>query len=488
MESPPQPLGAPASIYLSVFGCADLDFRFAGLQSYVPGQLGCLTDEVWESSIKFGKTDLVPYQGGFRDIFQIMSRMSSRNIDTSLFYPFPIQISNTNYYDLDNFDYLCSMYLFFGGSTRLKVGFAGAPASGLVEATIQNTETASSGDNFRGGNGLVASYQPVWPVLDFSFPYQGELPYNTVSNPDPIFAPYYGSESTVSSFFICPGEDFHLYYLLPPPQLSPTSLSEGTFQSYTSSSCFPDDVTVFNGATLDSTGAFLSLETLVYDGLVPGSLTTLSGSMSFYSTAAVPSSVWGLLSQTGSVLSTYGSGDWLSTTAEVPVSCNTFCSPAPAIVFFSKSFIPQSSDLFLEIGTIAAGTLIVIVNCSISASSAAVALNSTRTLTTLGDVFVANSTPDPIPVSLVGTPTVSVPGGVVVTNTTSSPVVASVPAGVNVNNSLVVSVPSGVVVTNTASDPIPASIDTSVPIVVSGSVQVQGVSSPSNAVWISNYP
>lgn len=222
----PQPFDKVPTVYMAAFVASGPDIAFTGLQSCVPSSLQSLFDSM-QTPITNGPLLRQDYQGGITSVYQILGRFSSRAVNPATNIPVPVHISTPAVRDtLDNFDYVSNLYRFFNGECRVKVAFSKGSANGLLRTTIRNTETSATGDDFKAGNGLVMSHQAVWPMLDYTYPYQNIVPYNTIRDPIPFFAPFVGFESDVSQFLISATDTYRLHYLMPVPDFFFTALPQ----------------------------------------------------------------------------------------------------------------------------------------------------------------------------------------------------------------------------------------------------------------------
>jgi len=228
VDSLSQPFDKATSLGVIAYGSAT-NVSFSGLQSCVPARLPAPPEpaifqschQVLSSAITLGSTHTFSYQGGTQNVYQMMNRFSNRDPDPEKLYPFPVRINSAD--DLaayDNFDYLANLYKFYAGDTNIKLVFSKAPASGVLQVAIQNSRITATGRDFKAGNSTLVSHQAVWPVLEYRYPYQNEVEFDSIWEPRAMFAQKVSEGATISEMFISRSDNFRLHYLLPVPDFA----------------------------------------------------------------------------------------------------------------------------------------------------------------------------------------------------------------------------------------------------------------------------
>lgn len=218
LEGPlPQPYDKPTALVAHTFlSCPTA--RLRGLQSFVPGQFQCFVRQRMERidtnySVDFKRDD------SFGDSFStLISRFSSRTPDLSSIVPAPIELTEENQYDYDNFDYLCQLYRFFTGGLKMRMLFNSAVESGILHLSVSNSKQEPTGQSFKAGNSLILADQTVWPMLNLDFPYMSIAPFQTVVDPEPgLYTVVSDNTAELGEFLVAPSSDFRLEYEMPVP-------------------------------------------------------------------------------------------------------------------------------------------------------------------------------------------------------------------------------------------------------------------------------
>lgn len=263
------PTAASKAIYTMIFGASDPDMKFAGYQSFRPGEFAGIWEDMGDDVHGESTQGLPAYQGGLVDLMECIARSSTRKPALEYSIPIPIGITSLNLQDLDNYDYLSSLFKFWTGESRVKMLFSAAPTTSLLQVTLQNSKQDAAGIDYAGSNGLAASAQPVWPVIDVVFPYLNIVPYNTVYDPFPVFAQTLDSVPQMQEFLICTTPNFELSYVMPVPDID----FEGSFHGRSSLA-----ITYSGAAT--TTGTARTNNVLI--GAFEEELTTLNYNFSVY--------------------------------------------------------------------------------------------------------------------------------------------------------------------------------------------------------------
>lgn len=221
LENLPQPYDKALSIVALAFGSTAEDIQFAGLQSYNSAIYQCSLIQEFATIKLESNVPHHSYMGGVDDIYQILGRFSTRKPDPEFFLPRPIKIqTNSEYSRLDNFDYLCNLYLFATGDVNVKLLFSESP-SGILQVALGNNGSLNPDTQFNAGNSINMSVQTVWPTLDFVYPYLSNVDFEAQymnSFNQPITYPFLiDPGAVIQKYFISASEYFGLATLLPVP-------------------------------------------------------------------------------------------------------------------------------------------------------------------------------------------------------------------------------------------------------------------------------
>lgn len=217
MSDIPQPYDAPVNVYVSVF-VAPHNLEFASLQS------PC-NNAIQQASFKeaFGNPEMIgdsyrsKFMGGYRDVYQLLQRYSSRSPDLNNLFPFPRRLS-TQLYDYDIYDYIAQLYAFYSGSLDVKYVFTNAPTNDTLRMVVGNNNTTSThGSSIKAGNSMVITSQSVWPLVEFNYPYERTVEFDSIDQPHAHYVPETSNIATLSDIMIRPGRDFNFFTLMPTP-------------------------------------------------------------------------------------------------------------------------------------------------------------------------------------------------------------------------------------------------------------------------------
>jgi hypothetical protein len=218
LDDLPQPYDVTALYHCAVFVAASGDFELAGLQSCVP------TATLQSLSAQFAnpaRNAMASYQGGIHDVYDVLSRFSSRDPEPTNIFPFPLLIADqADMVTKDNFDYFANLFGFYSGNTRVKVLFTKAPTSGLLALEVVNSRQHASGKAFKAGNSMLISSQAVWPILELEYPYQSMVEMDSVRTPVGMYNMQYDFTTSVSALYLAATKDFRLFYLFPTTQVA----------------------------------------------------------------------------------------------------------------------------------------------------------------------------------------------------------------------------------------------------------------------------
>lgn len=165
------------------------------------------------------------------NIGDILSRYSSREAEPSLLFPFPIKIQDWEMaYDLDNYDYVANLYKFYTGDSNVRMLFSKGSASSLLRAGVSNSNTSSLGKEWKSGNSMAVTDQTVWPMLEFRYPYLNTQEFDSIWEPNGMFAQQVDNTAELDTYFISASDSFRLLYLLPVPDFFLTVPSEEEVQ------------------------------------------------------------------------------------------------------------------------------------------------------------------------------------------------------------------------------------------------------------------
>jgi len=474
-----QPFDKVVSVAAVVYRSAASDIKFAGLQSCVGSAIfQSVSDSMARADRMASRvTESFAYQGGIDDVYSILGRYSTRGTDPSNHFPFPLKIQNkTHLKKLDNFDYLANIYKFFAGDTHVKILFSQAPANGVVQATIGNTNEVVGGADFKAGNGLIVSHQAIWPVLEMVFPYMCVDEFNSIWEIEPMFSQLVSKEATIAEYLISMTNDFRLFYLMPMPEFEFEEVA--AFQSVSrlvgnTSFCGKNTLTV---------GASSFSVLLLSDPSINGKMVNGEIVMNLMSTGGTGDAF--LVSLGSTSLSGIASSSVAGTFCSGVITTNSTGQKLQVENAWAASF---SDNLYLNVQVISS----VIIATSITFNwvvqigpfSSLIALTNGTNSLAVGQVEITNTSPlgvhvfdQPIDVNLVSSSiTLDVhadndPLNVHVTNDTLSVDVVQCDTTVDVN------------VTN---DPLVVHVDDSTPVSVEG--RVQGVLVPDTPVFTTSY-
>lgn len=219
LDTIPQSFDVPINLSIVTFIAAAEDFMFTSLQSCVPAMTPSSSREVGVLQ-SYGSFS---YMCPFDEIYSILTRFSTRTSDLDNFVSGPLLISSINstpikLYDLDNFDYVCNLFKFWTGSTNQKAIFDASEVAGTMFVTIDNSVySAVSTSTFNSGNSALLTVQSVWPVMEWTFPYIEEYPFDSIFEPNGNYPTRFNQAANISNYFVSAGHDFRLMYALPVP-------------------------------------------------------------------------------------------------------------------------------------------------------------------------------------------------------------------------------------------------------------------------------
>jgi hypothetical protein len=232
LEDLPQPFDKAASLSVTAFQCAAPDLELAGLQSCVPG-FQAITDSFGDVE-KFDSSDVQTYQGGLSTVWDILGRASSRDSTLANLEPSPLFVEDwAMLYELDNFDFICSLYNFYTGNINMTLDVTGQKLTDEIRYTIANTKLAGTGFDYKASNAIAATRQEIWPVIQVSFPYFSDVPYQSVRLGGNQVIEKFTNPADVTDIYVKHGSNFLLSYLMPVPDFFVTA----EFQSTTWTVC-----------------------------------------------------------------------------------------------------------------------------------------------------------------------------------------------------------------------------------------------------------
>nr|AHA86923.1 gp2 [Micalovirus SF1] len=205
------------------------DLQFAGLQSAPAATQQGSLHEICSSPEVLGHTETLMYQGGFSDIGQLLSRYSSRLVASASLVGAPMSVTQYPVSDLDNFDYFSSLYCFFQGSLNFKLLYSGQQ---LTEPLTVQVENSWSNSATKSGNSMSLTSQPVWPLLEYTFPYLRTVEFDSITDPVDHFNMQASNYEALQEIFVAPGPDFSLHYLLPVPVPMVSVVSQQSLARY----------------------------------------------------------------------------------------------------------------------------------------------------------------------------------------------------------------------------------------------------------------
>lgn len=218
----PQPFDKTVHIYALTFLGVASDFKFAGLQSFIPSPavFQCDVRKAFGDSEHIGTTQPHPYQGGVSALSNVLGRYSSRTPSLTTTFPFPIKILDwDSAAKLDNFDYICNLFMFYTGNVNVRMLFSKGATNGLLRSSVSNSNTSTStiSNKWKSSNSMAMTDQTVWPMLEYEYPYLNECEFDSIYRPNGMFSQELDSSAVLNEMFLSAGSNFRLMYLMPVP-------------------------------------------------------------------------------------------------------------------------------------------------------------------------------------------------------------------------------------------------------------------------------
>jgi hypothetical protein len=135
-------------------------------------------------------------------------------------FPFPRRL-NAELYQYDLYDYVSQLYCFYTGSIDIKYCFTNAPSNGLLKMVVGNSNADSiHGNKLKAGNSMVLTSQSVWPMVEFNYPFERKVDFDSLDEPSPHYIPEISNIESLSEILVRPGPDFAFFTLMPTPDWS----------------------------------------------------------------------------------------------------------------------------------------------------------------------------------------------------------------------------------------------------------------------------
>lgn len=491
VSSLPKPFDKDAQIFALVYLAAGSDFQVAGLQSFLPEPtFQCSVLDDFQKCERIGMTQFFPFQGRVSRVQQALARYSSRYGSPTNVFPFPIKITNwAKAAELDNFDYLANLFMFYTGNVNVRLLFSGAAPGGLLRAGVRNSNSSPTivSAKWRSSNSLAITDQTVWPMLEYEYPYLNECEYDSVYHPNGMFGQELDNVDKLSTMFVSAGSGFRLMYLLPVPDFYfgtkplPPPVPPAVFQS--AYARYGSPVVRYNAGTLAASNW---MSTTVHPLFDFTKTFNLKYNIVFYRTGGTTDSNLIVVLSSSSNPPALGNGTVMAnclmggTTWWVDLTNSGKYSAELVLEGSFANPVPGSSNgvLYLHVYNSSAATISFVGIATFNSYSGGVFLSSPQTsIDTVGlvDAQITGSLVTSN-VAVVNSPTVTTLSGSVVDAT----VVAPTPLPVSA---------VGVVSTNLAA----VSTTTPVPVVgavdatIMGPVQVHGYAASDVPVWTSSY-
>lgn len=187
-------------------------------------------EEAFSDVTSFGSQYDSEFMGGYRSVYDLLSRFSSRNANLDNMFPFPRTLTS-ELWQYDLYDYLSQLYTAYTGSVDVKYMLTGNAPPGLIKFVTGNSHDESvHGNKFKASNSMVLTSQSLWPVLELNFPYERNDEFCLLDSPSPHYIPETNFIEGVSEIFIRPGPDFQFFTLRPTPDWADGNYA--VFQSY----------------------------------------------------------------------------------------------------------------------------------------------------------------------------------------------------------------------------------------------------------------
>lgn len=463
MSDIPQPYDAPVNVYVSVF-VAPHNLEFASLQSPCNNALVQASfREAFGAPEIIGDSYRSTFMGGYQDVYQLMQRYSSRAPNLNNLFPFPRRL-NEQLYDYDIYDYIAQLYAFYSGSVDVKYVFTAAPTNDMLRMVVGNSNDNSvHGTKLKAGNSMVVTSQSVWPLVEFNYPYERTVEFDSLDQPHPHYIPETSNIDTLSDIMIRPGQDFNFFTLLPTPDWAGDF---AVFQSQVSRLNNPlstDITALISGGTMFTTPLTAYPTTVSYSVELGLSLWRTAGASDF-------NVAYGIV----------GNGSNPTTEANLVANALFYANGRWADVTNSGKYVFERLHNYATSGQSGPFRFCILVPSGVTAEFKAYVhcrpYGDTTISLTPDNLFSSSwTTVTPVPHVVVdGTVPVSL-------NQTVDVSVANTPLGVSVTNT-----PS-VQVTN---DPLPISgsvVVTNPVIAIDGEVAVKGAAVQAHPVWVTNY-
>lgn len=210
-----QPFDKNVDVAVEIYQKCGPDFRFAGYESVVPTLQSAVLSLFDDVSVT--PSSVTHYQGAPVEIENLLSRFSSRDPDLSNLTPIPILItSQADLLSLDNFDYLSNLFCFYRGAAEVKMMFSSGQQA-TTRVGLTNSKVDPLGNPWKASNSIAVTDRTVWPVVEYTFPYQRLTEVDSIWEPVGTFPQTLEDPGDVTSVFVSASEGFRNHYLLPVP-------------------------------------------------------------------------------------------------------------------------------------------------------------------------------------------------------------------------------------------------------------------------------
>lgn len=203
-------------IFAHVF-LAPVNTAVASLQSPCNPTAQATFSEAFAEVHSFGSSYRSEFLHSYSNVFELLARYSTRDVDSSLpIYPYP-HVINSEMYKYDTFDYVAQLYMFYSGSMDVKYLCEGVAPETLKMVVGNSNGGTPHGNSFRAGNSMAMTSQSVWPVIEINFPFEQVVEFNSLKDPLPTYVPEINLPDSITEVFLRPGPDFSFFTLAPTP-------------------------------------------------------------------------------------------------------------------------------------------------------------------------------------------------------------------------------------------------------------------------------
>ena len=91
----------------------------------------------------------------------------------------------------------------------------------LLKMVVGNSNGDSvHGNKLKAGNSMVLTSQSVWPMVEFNYPFERKVDFDSLDEPSPHYIPEISNIESLSEILVRPGPDFAYFTLMPAPDWS----------------------------------------------------------------------------------------------------------------------------------------------------------------------------------------------------------------------------------------------------------------------------